>query len=51
MEVRAYCHPENHAAHAVAKKAGFIHNGRRLHQNFGIAGELFVYKKAYQKAR
>ena len=31
LEVRAYCHPENYAAHAVAKKAGFIHNGLSLH--------------------
>jgi RimJ/RimL family protein N-acetyltransferase len=45
LEVRAYCHPENYAAHAVAKKAGFIHNGKSLHKNFGIEGELFIYKK------
>ncbi|MEL6246988.1 MAG: GNAT family protein [Cyanobacteria bacterium J06627_15] len=42
-EVRAYCHPENYAAHAVARKAGFVPRGIQKHQNFGIEGELFVY--------
>ena len=46
VEVRAYCHPENNSAHAVAKKAGFTHHGRQPHQNFGIEGELFVCEKA-----
>ena len=45
VEVRAYCHPENYAAHAVAKKASFIHHGQKLHKNFGITGEIFIYKK------
>ncbi len=45
LEVRAYCHPENYAAHAVAKKAGFIHKGLSLHKNVGIEVELFIYKK------
>ncbi len=45
VEVRAYCHPENYAAHAVAKKAGFIHYGLSLHKNFRVEGELFIYKK------
>jgi len=44
-EVRAYCHPENNAAHAVAKKAGFSRQGMSLHKNFGIESELFVYQK------
>jgi len=44
VEVRAYCHPENDAAHAVAKKAGFIPEGLSLHQHFGIEGELFIYR-------
>jgi RimJ/RimL family protein N-acetyltransferase len=42
-QVRAYCHPENYAAHAVAKKAGFIPQGMSSHKNFGIEGELFIY--------
>lgn len=45
LEVRAYCHPENSAAHAVAKKAGFIHNGLSLHKNFRTESELFIYKR------
>jgi len=45
VEVRAYCHPKNYAAHAVAKKAGFIHNGLSLHKNFRIESELFIYKR------
>ncbi len=45
LEVRAYCHQENYAAHAVAKKAGFIHKGLSLHKNVGIDVELFIYKK------
>ncbi len=45
LEVRAYCHPENYAAHAVAKKAGFIHNGLSLHKNFRTESELFIYKR------
>jgi len=44
VEVRAYCHPKNYAAHAVVKKAGFIHNGLSLHKNFRIESELFIYK-------
>ena len=45
LEVRAYCHPENYAAHAVAKKAGFVPNGLNLHKNFRIEGKLFIYEK------
>jgi ribosomal-protein-alanine N-acetyltransferase len=42
-EVRASCHPENYAAHQVAKKSGFVPKGIQKHQNFGNTGELFVY--------
>lgn len=44
-EIRAYCHPENYAAHTVAKKAGFSPKGLSSHKNFGIEGELFIYEK------
>ncbi len=42
-EVRAYCHPENKAAHAVAIKSGFHSEGMSMHKNFGFAGMLFIY--------
>ena len=45
VEIRAYCHPQNGAAHAVAKKAGFIPQGLSWHQHFGLEGELFIYEK------
>ena len=45
VEVRAYCHPDNYAAHAVARKAGFVHSGLSSHENFCMEVELFVYKK------
>lgn len=45
VEVRAYCHPENYAAHAVAKKSGFNPKGIQDHKNFGNSGELFVYQR------
>ena len=45
VEVRAYCHPENYAAHAVAKKSGFEPKGIQNHINFGNSGELFVYER------
>lgn len=41
FEIRAYCHADNHAAHVVAKKAGFMHQGTHMHKNFGMEGELF----------
>lgn len=44
-EVRAYCHPENIAAHAVAKKSGFDSKGIQPHKNFGISAELFVFEQ------
>jgi len=45
VEVRAYCHPENYAAHSVAKKSGFDPRGIQNHKNFGNSGELFVYER------
>jgi ribosomal-protein-alanine N-acetyltransferase len=42
-EVRAYCHPENYAAHSVARKAGFVSKGPAKHKHFGNATVLFVY--------
>ncbi|MBE9048239.1 GNAT family N-acetyltransferase [Pleurocapsales cyanobacterium LEGE 10410] len=44
-EVRAYCHQDNHAAHAVATNSGFHSEGMALHENFGFQGLLFVYPK------
>ena len=43
-EVRAYCHPENKAAHAVAINSGFLSKGMAMHKNFGIEGLLFVFQ-------
>ncbi len=43
-EVRAYCHPENRAAHAVAINSGFLSKGMAKHKNFGIEGLLFVFQ-------
>ncbi|NOK58888.1 MAG: N-acetyltransferase [Chloroflexi bacterium AL-W] len=45
-EVRAYCHPENHASRAVATKVGFTYKGTHLHKHSGLKGALFVYPKA-----
>lgn len=44
-EVRAYCHPENYAAHSVARKCGFMPMGINKHKNFGNEGEMFLYKR------
>ncbi|MEE9190943.1 MAG: GNAT family N-acetyltransferase [Candidatus Neomarinimicrobiota bacterium] len=44
-ELRAYCHPKNYAAHAVARKVGFKPQGIKLHKNLSIESELFVYPK------
>lgn len=44
-EVRAYCSPENSAAHAVLLKSGFANKGLSLHEHFKTEGCLFVYKK------
>jgi RimJ/RimL family protein N-acetyltransferase len=45
VEVTAYCDPNNQAAHAVAKKAGFESEGIQQHEHFGVEGERFVYKQ------
>jgi len=42
VEVRAYCHPENYAAHSVAQKCGLVRKGINKHKNFGNEGELFL---------
>jgi RimJ/RimL family protein N-acetyltransferase len=44
-EIRAYCHPKNYAAHAVAKKAGFKPQGIKLHKIFRKKSELFIIPK------
>lgn len=44
VEVRAYCHPENYAAHTVAKRSGFSPCGLQKHEQFGNTGLLFKYK-------
>ena len=41
VEVRAYCHPENYAAHSVAKKCDMTPKGINKHKNFGNEGKLF----------
>ncbi len=43
-EVRAYCHPENKTAHAVAINSGFLSKGMAMHKNFGIEELLFVFQ-------
>ncbi len=47
-EVRAYCHPDNRAAHAVAIKSGFVSLGLQQHQHFDTEGQLFVYDPSRQ---
>ena len=44
LEVRAYCHPDNKAAHAVAKKCGFAPQGLAYNKNTKSEFELFVKK-------
>ena len=44
-EVRAYCHPKNHAAHSVAKNVGFEPKGIQKHEHFAVEGELFAYSQ------
>lgn len=44
-QVRAYCHPENKAAHAVAINSGFSSEGMSMHKKFGFEGMLFIYPK------
>lgn len=43
-EVRAYCAPENIAAHKVALGAGFEDRGIAMHEGFRNEGRLFVFK-------
>ncbi|MCO6510900.1 MAG: GNAT family N-acetyltransferase [Aridibacter famidurans] len=45
FEVRAYCAPENKAAHRVALAAGFEDQGLATHEAFGNEGRLFVFKR------
>lgn len=40
--VRAFCHPDNHDAHAVAERLGLVSRGEHLHAQFGTTGRLFV---------
>lgn len=42
MMVRAFCHPENRAAHAVARRLGMACMGEQTHAGFGTPGILFV---------
>ena len=44
-EIRAYCHPDNKAAHAVVTKSGFQSMGMSMHKNFGFEGMLFSYQE------
>lgn len=44
FEVRAYCAPENKAAHRVALAAGFEDRGMSRHEGFDNEGRLFVFK-------
>lgn len=44
FEIRAYCAPENVAAHRVALAAGFEDCGIAMHEAFGNEGRLFVFK-------
>lgn len=46
VEVRAYCHAENFAAHAVAKKCGMTPLGRGQNRNSGLEGQVFVARKS-----
>lgn len=45
VEIRAYCHSANLAAHAVATQSGMVHVGRGRNKNSGLDGELFVFRK------
>jgi RimJ/RimL family protein N-acetyltransferase len=42
MTVRAFCHPENYPAHAVARRLGMTCLGERVHAGFGTTGILFL---------
>ena len=41
-EIRAYCHPDNTAAHDVALKSGMTARGMAMHKDFGRENQLFV---------
>ena len=42
-EARAYCHPDNTKAHAVATKCGMKRLGLRRHRHSKLEGIVFVY--------
>ena len=46
VEVRAYCHAENVAAHAVAKRAGLQHIGTGEHKHSGLQGDVFAIPRS-----
>jgi RimJ/RimL family protein N-acetyltransferase len=43
VEVRAFCHPSNTPAHAVAIRAGMRHAGRGRNSGSGLHAEIFSY--------
>ena len=45
VEVRAYCHADNVAAHRVARKCDMIPLGHGRNKNSGLEGEVFVTRK------
>jgi len=45
VEVRAYCHPNNVAAHAVARNCAMSHVGIAHNKNSDLDGDLFVHPK------
>lgn len=44
VEVRAFCHADNGAAHTVAIRAGMRHVGRRRNAASGLDAEVFSYR-------
>ena len=42
-EIRAYCHPENTAAHDVALRLGMTAKGLAKHKDLDTPGQLFVH--------
>ena len=49
FEIRAFCHPDNRAAHAVAERSGMTHVGLSRNKNTGLEGEVFVFPKKHTK--
>ncbi|MCG8587003.1 MAG: GNAT family N-acetyltransferase [Pirellulales bacterium] len=45
VEVRAHCHSDNTAAHAVAKRSGMTHLGLGQHKHSGLEGQVFVLQR------